>query len=207
MTVQVNLLPESYRKARRHEKWFRRGVAVWVAIMAIELCGGLVLYLRAGEKRDLLAATNEARGEIESLKQELVATTHQATMIQRNIILAERLRACHRWSRLLALLAQSAPEGVVLSAIATNPPKWTRTKPRAELVKKTKGKSGQPEPAAKPPIKGAVLSGYAVDHEGLSQFLSALHAAELFDAVDLQRMRRDQLQGQEAIAFELQGSW
>jgi len=207
LTVQVNLLPESYRKARRHAKWFRRGVAIWAAIMAVELCGGLVLYLRAGEKRDLLAATDKARNITQSLKRELTETANQATLICKNIELAQQLRATHRWSRLLAALAQATPESVVLVAIATDPPKWMRTRPTVVLAKKNKGKKDKTESAPESPIKGAKVSGYAVDHEGLSEFLAALHAAKLFDAVDLQRMRRDQLQGQEAIAFELQGSW
>ena len=211
MTVQVNLLPESYRKARRHEKWFRRGVAIWGALMAVELCGGLVLYLRAGEKRDLLEAADKARNATEALKQELTETTRQATLIRKNIALAKELRATHRWSRLLASLAQATPEGVILSSIATDPPKWSRAKQQARLARKPKGKRAQAEaraePAGEPPIKGTSISGYAADHEGLSQFLSALHASELFEAIDLQRMRRDQLQGQEAVSFELQGSW
>jgi len=207
LTVQVNLLPESYRKARRHEQWFRRGVVIWGALMAVELCGGLVLYLRAGEKRDLLAAAEQARNATRSLKQELAETTRQATLIQKNIVLAKQLRATHHWSRLLASLAQATPEGVVLSSIATDPPKWSRAKQQTGHAKKTKGKRAQAETEAEPPIKGTSISGYAADHEGLSQFLSALHASGLFEAVDLQRMRRDQLQGQEAVSFELQGSW
>jgi len=211
LTVQVNLLPESYRKARQHEKWFRRGVAIWGALMAVELCGGLALYLRAGEKRDLLAAADKARNATGSLRQELTETTRQATLIRKNITLAKELRATHRWSRLLASLAQAAPQDVVLSSIATDPPKWSRARPQARLARKPKGKrvkaNAQAKPEAEPPIKGITLSGYAVDHEGLSQFLSALHASGLFEAIDLQRMRRDQLQGQEAVSFELQGSW
>ena len=206
MTVQVNLLPESYRKARQHEKWFRRGVAVWVTFMAVELCVGLVLHYRTGEKRDLLAAIDQTRNATQSLKEELKEARHQASLIKKNIVLAKQLRATHRWSRLLASLAQAAPDGIVLSSIATDPPKWSRVRQQVGFAKKTKDKRVETD-AEPPPIKGTILSGYAADHEVLSQFLSALHASELFDAVDLQRMRRDQLREQEAVAFALRGSW
>ena len=205
MTVQVNLLPGSYRKRRQHAKWFRRGVSIWVALMVVELCGGLVLYLRAGEKRDLLAAIDQSQNATADLERTLAQTTHQASLLNKNIVLAKQLRATHRWSRLLALLAQAAPDGIVLSSIATDPPKWSRTRQQAKLVKKNKGKNAEIE--AEPPIKGAILSGYAADHEALSRFLSALHASGLFEAVDLQRMSRAQLQRQEAVSFELRGSW
>ena len=161
MTVHVNLLPEAYRKARRHEKWFRRGVAIWAALMVVELCGGLALYLRAGERRDLLAATEKARDATQSLQQELAETTRQATLIETNIVLARQLRATHRWSRLLSSLSQVAPEGIVLHAMATDPPKWSRTGPKVRPAQKTKGKQDETETEA--PVKGTILSGYAAE--------------------------------------------
>ena len=70
LTIEVNLLPEAYRKARQRERWFRRGAAVGLSLLMVELLLSLLLYVRAGDERDLSSAIEQARASSQELSEE-----------------------------------------------------------------------------------------------------------------------------------------
>jgi len=205
VTVKVDLLPAPYRQARRHHRRFRVGVTVGAILLVGELCTGLVLHNRAHETRGFQAQARSARSCIASVKQQLVGPTRQAALINQQITLATRLRTTHRWSRLLAALAQSTPEKVVLTAVSTNPPKWAPG--LGETPKTGPGNKNGKDVRAKPLIEGISIQGYAVDHNDLSKFMAAVLATDAFAAVDLKRAQRERFLEQDAIKFELQCHW
>ena len=213
MIVEVNLLPEAYRQARSHERWFQWGTAAGVALLTAELLVALLLYIRAGDKRDLLASTQETRGLLQSVNQEMAEKEGQAKLVQTNVTLAKELRATHHWSRLLAALARATPDDVTLSTLSTDPARWSSGGPRSAAVRsqserdRPTAKGKEEEARLAPSINGMVIRGYAVSHQSLGDLMTGLHKSGLFAGIDLQQMKRDQVDGREALAFELQGRW
>src|SRR5437870_3872790 len=122
--VPVNLLPGGYVKRRRHHRRFRAAVLVGCVMLGAELCVGIVVHGRAERTRALYAAADLARQNIHSTRKELEEPRHEAARLGREVHLAERLRTKHRWSRLLAMLAQITPGRVLITSISTEPPQW-----------------------------------------------------------------------------------
>ena len=205
MTVNVNLLPESYRRARRHDRRFRRGLTISVILLFAELCTGLVLHARAEDTRELYAEADNARAAIASVRERLVEPTRQASLIDQQVILATRLRTTHRWSKLLGMLAGSTPERVVLCAVSTEPAKWSPA--LASLPDRRSNKRTAERIPVKPLIEGITVRGYAVDHDDLSKFMAAMSGSRAFASIDLKQARRERFMEEDAIAFEIECQW
>lgn len=205
MTVKVNLLPASYRQARRRRGRFRLVIGIGAALLVAELGAGVVLHLRTAKTRDLLDQAGRAREAAQAMEKRLTSPERKAALLRQQVALATELRTTHRWSRLLTILGNATPEKVVLVAIATNPPRWMPRRDRAQ-TKEPRGRSEEP-PEAKPSIKGIVLNGYAADHDDLGKFMASLRASGAFASIDLKDFRRDQFLSQDAIMFELRCHW
>ena len=211
MTVDVNLLPEEYRRALKRDRWLRRGATVGIVLLMMEMLAGCMLYVRAGNERNLAASIAERREATDTLKREVSTLSQQAAIVRKNLRLAEQLRATHHWSRLLAALADATPDGVILVGISTDPTRWSapRGDPRAKrLLRPQPGKpAAKDTPPPEPPVKALAVQGHAADHEMLSKLMTQLHESGLFAAIDLERMERGQLDQQNAVSFELRGRW
>ena len=205
MTVKVDLLPQSYRKARRRRTRCRLGVAVGVTLLIAELCVGIVLHARTAKTRGLLAQARNAHEAAESMRHKLAAPAQEAALLRQQVTLATRLRATHRWSRLLGLLGNATPEKVVLTGVATSPPRWIPQ--RGKSSEKSAGRRSRKSPEAKPMVDGIVIRGCAADHDDLSKFMAALQESGAFASIDLKDARRDQFLTQDAIVFDLRCQW
>lgn len=207
MKVKVNLLPESYRRARRRHVRYRAGVAVGVVVIAVELGFGVALYVRTARTRELLADAKRAQEAAEAVENTLAGPQQEAAQLAAQVRLASELRRSHRWSRLFGVLAKALPENVVLSSLATEPPRWTRG--RAMPVRSETAVQGEKpvETQVQPVIEGLAISGYAVEHGHLAEFVAALQASGAFSAIDVSSAKRDKYLSQEAILFELRCRW
>lgn len=205
VTVKVNLLPEAYQRNRRHDRRFRVGLAVGVTLLVAELCTGLTLHLRADKTRSLLGQAEKARAATEAVKRKLVDPTREWDLVSQQIGLATRLRTTHRWSRLLAVLAEAVPEKVVLTAVSTTPPKWSSS--LSQKSKERPRRKAKDATEVKRVLEGIVVRGHAADHDDLAKFMAAIQASNAFASIDLVDARRDPFLGQQAIGFELQGHW
>ncbi len=203
MTVAVNLLPAAYRQHRRRARNFKSGVTVGAVLLAAELGVGLVLHARAEETRQHLASADSARASARNVQKQLADPTKQAELLESQVVLARRLRTTHHWSRLLAALAAAAPERVVLTSIATEPPQWQKTG-RSASSGGAAGKHDGQEPAL---VEGVVVQGFAAEHNDLALFVTALNETEAFANVEMKDARRDLYQEKEAIAFTLNCGW
>jgi Tfp pilus assembly protein PilN len=211
MMPAIDLLPEAYRHARRRERRFRLGLLVGALLLGAELAAAAVLYLRADETRKMLLQAEVARAATRELDRELEAPTRDAERLAMQVAVAERLRTKHRWSRLLALLAETTPDKVVITAVSTDPPQWSpalrSTASGGVLRPRAAGPHIAAGEMARRLIEGVTLSGYAAEHGDLSAFMAALHASQSFADLDLRQARRDRYLGREAILFELQCRW
>lgn len=213
MTVEVNLLPAQYRDGLRRRLWLRRGAAVAAIVIAAELSTGLALHLMGQSQRNISQDLVLTRKQSQTQHQELSELNRQAELVRRDLHLATELRASHAWSRLLATIAETTPAGVVLSHVATDPPKWAAAPVEAASLSKvnsrtTPEKERNTQPAViAASLRGLTIRGRAGDHEKLSLFMTGLHELKLFRTLELQRMQREQLGGLDAVSFDLQGQW
>jgi Tfp pilus assembly protein PilN len=205
MTVRINLLPESYRQHRRRSTRFRIMMIGGVALLAAELCVGLTLHLRTAKTRELLDEAQKTNDAAETANKRLTVPAREAARLGEQVTLATELRTTHYWSRLLAMLGDATPDRVILAGIATDPPRWSKV--REKVPERGSGPKTDKSAEAKPLIKGIVINGFAVDHDDLAKFMSALQAAEAFASIDLKDFRRDTVLSQEAVAFELRCQW
>lgn len=205
MTVKVDLLPASYRRAWRRHRRGRLIMTVAAALLIGELGVGVVLHTRSARTRNLLAETSDTHEATETVTQQIEEPAREVALLTQQVTLATQLRTTHRWSRLLGMLSTTTPEKVVLTTLATNPPRWTpdrRQTPKEEPRQKSKQ-----EDQVKPLINGIVMNGYAVDHGDLSMFVKALQASGAFASIDLKDARRSEFLSRDAIAFELRCHW
>ena len=205
MTMEMNLLPGSYRQSRRHNRIFCMCLIICTTLLSIELVVGLVFHLRADKTRNLFAEAETIRKEAKALKSELAKPTRQYKLLTQQITLADRLRSKHRWSRLFGMLAKSTPDTVVLSAVTTNPAKWSPV--LNKFVKQGPNTKVKRDKLMIKFIEGVTIRGFAVDHENLYKLVSAVNVSKMFASVELKDMRRDKYLDQEAIAFEIQCYW
>ncbi len=203
MSVPVNLLPAAYRQARRRGRRLRAGIVLGCLVLATEGLAGFALRLRASDTRALIAATDSDRAELRSLKRDIETPERQVDGIERQVAVAERLRAKHRWSRLLTALAQATPERVVITAVSTDPPQWTPAL-RAAMVS---GGGMVTTGETRRLIDGIMISGHAADHADLSAFVSEMYRGGLFSMIELRQVRRDRLMERDVIVFELNCRW
>ena len=205
MTVKINLLPESYRQHRRRQTRFGMVMIGGGVLLAAELCVGLALHVRTARTRELLDEAQDARDTAQAADERLAVPTRKAARLSQQVTLATELRTTHHWSRLLALLGNATPDRVILAGISTDPPRWVQA--REQPAKPGSGHKADESTETKPLIKGIVISGFAIDHDDLAAFMSALQAAEAFASIDLKDFRRDAFLSQEAVAFELRCQW
>ena len=213
MTPKINLLPASYLQAKRQHRRCRRGALVISLLLLGELAVGLYVHRQASETRSHLAAAEAARFAAQEMKTQLVEPRRQLNALEQQVELAERLRMTHHWSRLLALLGDTLPERVVLTRLATDPPRWQKAvykekpDPQTRLRKKAFGQDKDEPPPLKSALNGLHLLGYAADSRDLSALTATLNGSGAFNRVDLKEARRGQYLGRDVIQFEVNCRW
>ncbi len=207
MTPRVNLLPETYRRARARRIRARRVCALVVVALAAEMAVGVALHWRAQEGRRLLRLADQARTKAAELNERLSAPRREASLISEQLALAERLHERHLWSRLLATLSATMPERVTLTALSTDPPRWS---PSLQPAPRPASAGPAPKAADAPPpqlLEGVSLKGLAPAHQDLAGLMSALQKSGVFASLDLRDMRRDASREEGAMTFELHCRW
>ena len=203
MTPSVNLLPQSYRQtqARRHR--FRLWLAVGAALLGAELFAGFLLHAHAGRTREMLDAAQAARTATGQVKKRMETPAAESKALAQQLALAKKLRTTHYWSRLFGQLTVAASSGVTLTAISTDPARWSAVLD-ADAGTNATGKSGAPAPAL---LTGLTVRGFATDYEELAAFVKGVQNANAFASLNLREARRDKYLEQEVVSFELQCRW
>jgi hypothetical protein len=200
---RVNLLPQSYLRGLKRRRHVRLGVAVGAALLGAELFGGFALHTRAGKTRELLDEARTTQAATDLVKAKMEAPTRESEQLTRQLGVARKIRATHRWSRLLGALAKASSPRVTLTAISTDPPKWAASlDPDARTSAEAAAGSGAPSLLA-----GVTVRGYAADYEELSKFAKGVQAANIFASVSLLDARRDRYLEHDVLSFELRCRW
>jgi Tfp pilus assembly protein PilN len=203
MTPGVNLIPLHRRrtKARRARArlWFVIAGTYAVAL----LIGGAALMLTSAAEptKDL----RKASSEIERSNQQLTAIRVVLAEAQQTLASARAVSDQPDWSILLAVLAKSQGDDVVLNRCDLAPVKDDALPPAPPVAPpvQTVGL------AAKPPVPRSAgradlrLSGLGRSQAAVAQFVLQLESTDLFEHVSLLQTTRQDYLGDEAFAFEL----
>jgi len=207
------LLPAGYLQAKRQNRRCRRGSLVIGLLLIGELAAGLVIHRQAAQTRNHLAAAEAARFAAQEMKSQLIEPRQKLKVLEQQVELAERLRTTHHWSRLLAMIAEALPERVVLTSLATDPPRWTKATHKEKADNQTRSKkSALSQNKNEPPQLKTVLNalrirGYAADYRDLSVLTATLNGCGAFNRVDLKEARRGQYLGRDVVQFEVNCRW
>jgi len=212
MKVQVNLLPESYLRVRLRHRRFKQGLVLGVVLLAVEIAGGMALHAHARRTQNVLTEIEGMRRREQRLRKELNEPLQESERLDQEILLAEQLRSKHYWSRLLSTLSATTPPRVLLTNVATDPPRWSkslhRSAPSASRDTEKNKALPEEEPERTPLfLRGMTLRGFAADHEAMAEFVTRVHESKLFRSLDIRETRRETLLGKKGVAFELVCHW
>lgn len=183
--VPVNLIPLARREARRRRGRVRWWIAACTVYVALMLAGLAVAQRRAPAGADRIqadlaasvAAVQRAHREIAQLQSE-VSRLEARTRADRMVIEQPD------WSVLLAMLAATLGEEIVLNQVTLEPPEAAR--------------GGEGGPAYR-----LVLSGLGRTQQAVSQFALDLERYGLLDSVVLEETRRERFLAEQAVGFRI----
>jgi len=201
MTPSVNLLPQSYRQAQARRHRFRQGLAIGAALLGGELFAGFILHTRAGRTREMLDAAQAARTATAQVRKKMEIPAAESKALAQQLALARKLRTTHYWSRLFGQLTVAASTGVTLTAVSTDPARWSAM---LDADATTSAKDSQAGPTL---LTGVTVRGYAADYQELAAFVKGVQDANVFAGLNLREAKRDKYLEQDVVSFELQCRW
>ncbi|HEY3242101.1 MAG TPA: PilN domain-containing protein [Phycisphaerae bacterium] len=207
-TVAVNLVP----KVLRMQEARRRRTARWTltALIAALLAGGttLVTLDRQASAAELRAQQRSLQVSLTAVRGRLSDATETCRRLKSEIQRADALRSKRCWSGMLALLSRAMPAETWLTSISTEPPLPSGAGPVRALLP-----SGATQPTTAQPITlsaptSLILRGYALDHDALYAFISALKQSRVFSKVELVgKAGAEPMLKTTAVRFELSCTW
>ena len=200
--VSVNLLPAGIRSARRRN----RRLQIWVsAVLAVMMLTAIPLALDVS--KSAAAASIESRLEplqsrLSAVRADLKKAVAEREELTAQIARADALRSKRSWSSLLALLSSVAPDTVWFTSLRT-----ATVAPQRAAPQPAGGKAAQPQAVTLGGPGGIHLEGYALDHDALYAFMSALKDTKTFDRVDLTSAGQEPVLNGTAVRFVLECYW
>ncbi len=208
MKVHVNLLPEEYVQIRQRYRRLRQGILLGVLLLALQVVVGVILHFQALKTHDLHQRIDELALKQNQLHQELRVPKAELDALKLKLLLTERLRSTHHWSRFLAELSETTPESILLTSIVTSPPQWSKSL-HVQAVRASQ-KADDKESSSRPRVRildGMTVRGFAMDYNAMSKFVRNVHESRLFRTLDLRESRQESLFGQSGVMFELICRW
>lgn len=202
--TSVNLLSPSVRHGRQRSRRIRRwtlvlcmvgvGAAIPMAIDFVHRTRGASLERRIDPLEKKLAET----------RKKLTDTSRQCEHLAMQLARADALRSKRSWAGMLALIAARTPEEVWLSEIQSIETERHRTP--APVAPQAAPADTEKTVMLDGP--GAVrISGFAVDHDWLYEFITRLKDASVFERVDMLQAGKEKTMQADAVRFVLVCAW
>jgi Tfp pilus assembly protein PilN len=196
----VNLIPAVRRDAKRGRKHHKVCALACCAYALLLGCGVAGTYLAGSSSsggESIGASLGSTNAEIDRLEKQIAAARTELTAANATIEANRTVAEQPDWSILLALLAKTTGEDVVLRSVLVAPP--PNSLPLAAPT--TPGKT-----AASPPQPEAVLelTGIGQSQLAVSQHVLRLEQSGLFSKVTLLDTGRESFANTNVIAFRLQ---
>ena len=198
--ISVNLIPTHRRNARRRRVRVRRWAAVCVAY-------ALVLFVSYGVCRavwdaghDLVRELDEVTEQIDQSNQAIAALGPEMAQARLTLDASQGIVDQPDWSVLLALMAKTLGDEIVLKSCRLQ----RRTDARAE-ARRPDGAPAQPA-GEMPEAFTVALSGYGQSPQAVSRFVLRLERTGLFEQVKVRATNREPFLATDAIAFQIEGT-
>ncbi len=203
--IGVNLIPRDVLLGRRRS----RRIRLWLTATAIAAGLGavpVVLELqRQGRVDTLTVQRTQVQAELATVRAELTELNRSLTLLGDRLDRAEALRTKRPWAALLTSITRSMPDQVWLRSMATGPAGASAGVPARAAVEAAPG--DQPVVVQMEGARKIDLSGYALDHEHLYEFMTGLKQSQIFTTVDLVKAGKEPLLRSRAVRFQLSCVW
>lgn len=203
--TSVNLLSPAVRFARQRARRIRR----WTLILCMAGAGAAIPlaidFVHQARAASLERRITPLEKNLADTRKKLSAASQRCEHLSVQLTRADSLRSKRSWAGLLALIAARTPEEVWLSEVQSIEAE-RRTQPAAAAA--AKPGTGDTENTVMLEGPGALrISGFAVDHDWLYEFISRLKNTQVFDRVDMLQAGKERIAQAEAVRFVLVCAW
>jgi Tfp pilus assembly protein PilN len=202
--VSVNLLPASISSKRRIKRRMRGWATVIVSVCALAAVPLAVDVSKTAGAASMEARLTPVQDRLTRARAELKSLAIECDDLAGEINRADALRGKRSWAGLLTLISAKAPDAVWLTSLST---RSVPQQPRAVSSAPSGVAAKAPESVALQGPNGIHLEGFALDHEGLYEFMSALKEARVFQRVELTSAGKEPVQNGAAVRFVLECYW
>jgi len=201
--VSVNLLPKQIVNARRRNRRVRVWATVLITVSALAAVPLAVDVSKAAGAASMESRLLPVQEQLKEARAELLKASTECTGLAGQIARADALRGKRAWSGLLALISAKAPDAIWLTAMTTR----TAQAQPASPAPAGAAPAGAPEVVTLRGPGGIHLEGYALDHEWLYGFMSALKESQVFRQVELTSAGKEPMLDGTAVRFVLECYW
>jgi Tfp pilus assembly protein PilN len=213
--VGINLIPAPLRlheaRRRRTTRW---GLTVLIAATLSALAIGATLN-RQATAAELRAQQRALEANLHATRTRLSEATETCHRLNAEMQRADALRSKRCWSGLMGLFARCLPGEIWLTSLATEPPLpvqgsgfRVQGSPASPLVGGALPGGQAAEPVTLSAPTSLNLRGYALDHDALYAFISALKQSGAFSRVELLgKAGAEPIMRGTAVRFELTCGW
>ena len=205
--VSVNLLSPATVLARQRARRLRRWAVVIAAVMAVAAVPVSVDVVKTARGAALERETKPVLAKLEAVRahhQKLVAQCHDLTA---QMARADALRAKRSWAALLSAVTDHAPGEVWLTSIVTTTGGGAAAPHRPARADGGAQRENASEAVTLQGPTGIRITGYALDHEWLYEFMSALKSMGVFKRVELTQAGKEPVLQGVAVRFILECTW
>ena len=182
-------------------------IVVMSVLSAVPLLYQLRQHARVVSLRE---QKEQQQAELASVRTELAELAQSLNDLGRRISRADALRTKRPWADLLGLIVDCMPQEVWLTSVGTDP--LENAAPASRRTNQaTKGDPKQQAPADEIVVMAGPsrldVTGYAVEHEHLYDFMARLKASGAFDSVELVKAGTEPVLHSRAVRFVLTCTW
>ncbi len=200
---RVNLIPPQRRRAKAHRRRLFAWIAVDGSIAGALLAAAMVIYLLQNSARLPDAELDRVRQQIDQSQKQLVSVRIALAQSQQTADASAAVSNQPDWSALLAVLARSLGDDVVLDRCELMP--IAPPEPLNLPVAKTVALNTKASPPS-PPVADRValhIGGLARSQDAAAQFILRLQRLGLFERVQLLQTSGQETLSRQAVHFEL----
>jgi len=202
--VSVNLLPIAIVESRRRRARVRMWVSIGAFVAALAAIPLTVDLTKTATASSLESRLKPLQSRLDRVRRELKETTSVCEELTTQLARADELRSKRPWADLLKLIRARTPDAVWLTALTT------RAAPPRRPVETPAAAPNVTKPAEAVTLagpNGIHLEGYALDHEWLYEFMSALKESGAFQQVELSSATKEPVLTGMAVRFALDCNW
>lgn len=194
----ANLIPIQRRRSRARARRLRGWIIFNALYAALLFVSSTMVYMLFSTDRSAAGELMRVNQEIDENSRLMLVARGQLAQAQETMTSVKAISEQPDWSALMAVVAESTSESVVLNHFDVTP--VVEDVPAVQAVS-----VGKPVSAAQPAPRRVVLhlSGLGESQARVADFVLRLEKTNLFEHVNLLHTSRQTLMGQEAVGFEL----